>query len=366
MKGMKPSVSRVYSEINNDRPTEYSDYENFEIDWGHQSNYMVTQKIGKGKYSDVFLGKCLINNKKCVVKVLRPITNNKIKREIKILQNLFGGPNIIKLFDIVQDKTSQIPSLIFNYIENVYFRELYPKLTDFEIRYYLYQILKALNYAHSNGIIHRDIKPHNIMINPKTKEIAVIDWGLAEFYLPNERYNVRVSSRFYKAPELLVGYKMYNYSMDIFSLGCTFAGMIFNKDILFRGKNNHDQLIQIAKVLGTDSLNDFLKKYKITLKTKFKKKIGEYPKKDWSFFVNESNKNFVNKQAFDLLDKMLLYDHQDRITAFEAMEHPYFDSVKEFEKKREYLLKKKNNLKNCKEEIEQKKIIKNKEEIEKN
>ncbi|KAJ6248508.1 casein kinase ii subunit alpha [Anaeramoeba flamelloides] len=329
---MKKSVSRVYSQVNNDRPIYYSDYENFEIGWGRQENYMVTQKIGRGKYSDVFLSKCLINNKKCVVKVLKPVQNNKTNREIKVLSNLFGGPNIIKLLDLVQDETCSIPSLIFNYVKNEYFRQLYPKFTDYEIRFYLYKILQALDYAHSNGIIHRDIKPHNIMIDPKTKELAIIDWGLSEFYFPNQRYNLKVASRYYKAPELLVGYHRYNYSMDIFALGCTFAGMIFNVDIFFRGKNNHDQLVQIVKVLGTDSLDKYLTKYNIKLKPKFKKKIGEHQKKNWSVFVNNSNKKLVNTQALDLLDKMLLYDHVDRITAKEAMGHSYFDILKKKKK----------------------------------
>ena len=84
------------------------------------------------------------------------------------------------------------------------FRTLYKKLTDFDVRFYMFEILKALDFCHSKGIIHRDVKPHNIMIDHAQRKVWLIDWGLAEFYHPNQEYNVRVASRYFKGPELLV------------------------------------------------------------------------------------------------------------------------------------------------------------------
>ncbi|KAJ3438982.1 casein kinase ii subunit alpha-3 [Anaeramoeba flamelloides] len=326
---MKQSVSLVYSKVNSKRKKEYSDYENIEIKWGHQENYLLFQKIGRGRYSDVFLAKNLINNKKCVVKILKPVSKAKIKREIRVLQNLFGGPNIIKLLDIVQDESTRIPSFVFNHVNNYNFRDLYPTFTDYDVRYYIYQILKALDFAHSNGTMHRDIKPHNIMMDPKTKELAVIDWGLAEFYHPNKEYNVRVASRCFKGPELLVGYKFYDYSLDIFSLGCLFAGILFRKDFFFRGEDNEDQLVKIAKILGTDDLYKYLEKYNIHLPKSFQQKIQKHSKKDWFSFVTKENKHLIKYDTIDLLEKMLKYDHQKRITAKQAMRHPYFSPLKQ-------------------------------------
>jgi casein kinase II subunit alpha len=72
---------------------------------------------------------------------------------------------------------------------------LYPTLTDMDIRYYIFQILRALDYSHSQGIMHRDVKPHNVMIDHAARKLRLIDWGLAEFYHPGEEYNVRVASR---------------------------------------------------------------------------------------------------------------------------------------------------------------------------
>ena len=81
--------------------------------------------------------------------------------------------------------------------------------------------------------MHRDVKPHNIMIDHEKKEIRLIDWGLAEFYFPEKDYNVRVASRYFKGPELLVDYQYYDYSLDIWSLGCMFAGMVDFKSIIY-------------------------------------------------------------------------------------------------------------------------------------
>lgn len=144
------------------------------------------KKIGRGKYSEVFSGVNVTNNTKCVIKILKPVKKKKIKREIKILQNLAGGINIIKLLDVVVDSQSKTPSLIFEYINNTDFKTLYPTLTDYDIRYYIFELLKALDFCHSQGIMHRDVKPHNVMIDHERKILRLIDWGLAEFYHPGK------------------------------------------------------------------------------------------------------------------------------------------------------------------------------------
>lgn len=220
------------------------------IQWDRPDAYEVVRKIGRGKYSEVFEGVNVQTDEKCVVKILKPVKKKKIKREIKILQNLRGGPNIIKLLNVVKDPEARTPSLIFEYVNNTDFKILYPKLSDLEIRYYIYQILRALDYCHSQGIMHRDVKPHNVMIDHQKGELRLIDWGLAEFYHPGRDYNVRVASRYYKGPELLVDLQLYDYSLDIWSLGCMLAGIIFKKEPFFYGHDNYDQLVKIARVLG--------------------------------------------------------------------------------------------------------------------
>uniref|UniRef100_A0A3Q3QAT3 non-specific serine/threonine protein kinase n=1 Tax=Monopterus albus TaxID=43700 RepID=A0A3Q3QAT3_MONAL len=284
------SKSRVYADVNTLKSREYWDYEAHVPNWNNQEDYQLVRKLGRGKYSEVFEAINITNNEKVVVKILK----------------------------------SRTPALVFECINNTDFKELYQKLTDYDIRFYMYELLKALDYCHSMGIMHRDVKPHNVMIDHQMRKLRLIDWGLAEFYHPSQEYNVRVASRYFKGPELLVDYQMYDYSLDMWSLGCMLASMIFQKEPFFHGQDNYDQLVRIAKVLGTDELFGYLRKYHIELDPRFKDLLGQQSRKRWEQFVQTENQHLVSPEALDLLDKLLRYDHQQRLTATEAMEHPYF------------------------------------------
>ncbi|MBA0715858.1 hypothetical protein Golax_014737 [Gossypium laxum] len=177
--------------------------------------------------------------------------------------------------------------------------------------------------------MHRDVKPHNVMIDHEQRKLRLIDWGLAEFYHPGTEYNVRVASRYFKGPELLVDLQDYDYSLDLWSLGCMFAGMmlifegcaiqIFRKEPFFYGHDNYDQLAKIAKVLGTDELNAYLNKYRIELDPHLAALVGRHSRKPWTKFINAENQHLALPEAIDFLDKLLRYDHQERPTAKEAM-----------------------------------------------
>jgi casein kinase II subunit alpha len=122
-------------------------------------------------------------------------------------------------------------------------------------------------------------------------QLRLIDWGLAEFYHPRTQYNVRVASRYFKGPELLVDFQEYDYSLDMWSFGCMFASMvcgplsgtlvsptydlqIFRKEPFFHGHDNYDQLVKITKVLGTDELYAYLEKYDIELDAQYDEILG--------------------------------------------------------------------------------------------
>lgn len=156
--------------------------------------------------------------------------------------------------------------------------------------------------------MHRDVKPHNVMIDHEHRKVStsssndhyftyrhnqlrLIDWGLAEFYHPKTEYNVRVASRYFKGPELLVDFQEYDYSLDMWSYGCMFASMvrsilflctlsdrstmqIFRKEPFFHGHDNYDQLVKITKVLGTDELYAYIDKYNIRLDAQYDELLG--------------------------------------------------------------------------------------------
>ncbi|SCU78488.1 LADA_0A05864g1_1 [Lachancea dasiensis] len=367
MKSRTFSEARVYTTANVKRGSSYWDYENTVIDWvSNNGAYEIEKKVGRGKYSEVFQGVQLSTKSKIVIKMLKPVKKKKIKREISILTNLSnqsnpstaqpfdrdayyeskkeevqefikkevyslphnGHENIIQLLDVVRDQVSRTPALVFEHVENVDFRNLYPTFGDFDIRFYMFELLKALDFCHSMGIMHRDVKPHNVMIDHSRHKLRLIDWGLAEFYHPNMEYNVRVASRFFKGPELLVDYRMYDYSLDLWSFGTMLASMIFQKEPFFHGTSNTDQLVKIVRVLGSDEFESYLQRYQITLPSEFHD-IDQYIRRPWHRFVNDSNRHLSgNDDIIDLVDALLRYDHQERLTAREAMEHPWFSPIR--------------------------------------
>lgn len=294
----------------------------------NQDEYEVVRKVGRGKYSEVFEGSRAGGADRCVIKILKPVKKKKIKREIKILQNLYGGPNIIRLLDVVRDPGSRTPSLVFEHVDNTDFKTLYPTLGDLDIRFYIFELLKALDFCHSKGIMHRDVKPHNVMIDHAARRLRLIDWGLAEFYHPGRDYNVRVASRYFKGPELLVDLQDYDYALDMWSLGCMVAGMVFRREPFFYGHDNYDQLVKIARVLGTDEFYAYLAKYGLELDPQLEALVGRHSRKPWTKFVGPDNQHLVSPEAMDFIDKLLRYDHQERLTAREAQDHPWFAPIR--------------------------------------
>jgi len=327
----------MFADVNCNRPKEYWDYENFEPVWSGVSDYDVVRKLGRGKYSEVFEAVNTRYSRACVVKLLKPVKKKKIKREIKILECLAatagdpseeGAGNIIRLLECCKDPIYKTPALVFEHVDNVDFKILHPTFTDLDVRYYMYELFKALHYCHSRGIMHRDVKPHNVMIDHSRRKLKLIDWGLAEFYHPGKEYNVRVASRYFKGPELLVNQKDYGYPLDVWSAGCMFAGMIFIRHPFFPGKDNHDQLVRIAQVLGTAELMAYLDKYHLQLEPALERLMGSYQRQHLSRYVTEENHHLAHELALDLLARLLQYDSAARPTCQEAMAHPYFAPIR--------------------------------------
>lgn len=150
-------VARLHAGVNLKRPNEYWD-DTLTVTWGQQDKYEVIEQVGKGKYGEVYKSINKETNKLCAVKIMRPVKEHRLRREIKILKHVAGGPNIINLHEVVRDPETKTPCFAFELVEAIPFKELQAVITDGDIRNYIAQLLQALDYCHSRGIMHRDVK----------------------------------------------------------------------------------------------------------------------------------------------------------------------------------------------------------------
>ena len=213
------------------------------------------------------------------------------------MQHVAGGPNIIDLYGLVRDPDTKTPCFVFEPVHAISFKDLQCTVTDMDVRHYMYQLLRALDHCHAKGIMHRDVKPGNVLIDHEKHQLRLIDWGLADFYHPGKEYPVRVATRFYNAPELLVDIRDYGYSLDVWGVGCMLAALLFKKAVFFRGEDEFDQLVRIARVLGTDGLYKYCDKYGVELDPRLGQMCAIRPRVPWRKFVNTENGHLASSQV---------------------------------------------------------------------
>ena len=279
------------------------------------------QKVGSGTYGDVYKGKLKGSNEIIAIKKIKIDLENEgipstALREITILREL-QHPNIIELKDVICNNNKLY--LLFEFAEydlRKFLEEYENKHLDEEtIKSFLYQILDALAYCHSKKIIHRDLKPQNILLT-KSLKIKIGDFGLARvFSIPIRPYTKEVLTLWYRAPELLLGINEYSTPVDIWSVGCIFAELIIKKP-LFKGDCEFEQIMKIYGILGTPKIEDW---NEIVNLPYYSNKFPNFQGKKIEEVVKGLDCNGVN-----LLKSMLQYDPNKRITAKQALLHPYF------------------------------------------
>ena len=317
------SISPVYANICSFFQISQDNFYNFKLKYGNRDKYTIIDLIGNGKYSDVFFGHC--RRGWCAIKVLKSVDFWKVQRELYILDRLKNFDHIIHVLDVVRDPDSDIISIVTEFCPNSDWKTLYPQLSMDEIRYYMYYLLQTLDHVHSKGIMHRDIKPLNFLIDKKHNKCCLIDFGLADLYIPYKQYTVRCATMRYKSPELLLNYHFYDYSLDIWGAGCIFAEMLI-RPIFIKGNTTLEVLESVCKIWGKQVFLDYINKYGMDLLPELDQVVKSTTNdtSSWEDIFNEMRPNFRSLAAFDLLKKMLTVDHGERITARDALKHPFF------------------------------------------
>ncbi|XP_045670048.1 cyclin-dependent kinase 3 isoform X1 [Ursus americanus] len=240
-------------------------------------------------------------------------------REISLLKEL-KHPNIVRLLDVVHSEKKLY--LVFEFLSQDLkkYMDSAPasELPLHLVKSYLLQLLQGVNFCHSHRVIHRDLKPQNLLIN-ELGAIKLADFGLARaFGVPLRTYTHEVVTLWYRAPEILLGSKFYSTAVDVWSIGCIFAEMVTRR-ALFPGDSEIDQLFRIFRTLGTPSEAMWPG---VTQLPDYK---GSFPK--WTRKGLEEIVPGLEPEGKDLLMQLLQYDPSRRISAKAALVHPYFSST---------------------------------------
>lgn len=241
-------------------------------------------------------------------------------REISLLKEL-QHPNVVRLLDVLMQESRLYLIFEFLSMDLKKYLDSIPSgqyMDTMLVKSYLYQILEGIQFCHCRRVLHRDLKPQNLLIDNKGV-IKLADFGLARaFGVPIRVYTHEVVTLWYRAPEVLLGAARYSTPVDVWSIGTIFAELATKKP-LFHGDSEIDQLFRIFRTLGTPN-NDVwpdvesLPDYKNT-----------FPK--WSSGNMSSFVKNLDTNGLDLLAKMLIYNPPKRISARRAMAHPYFDDL---------------------------------------
>lgn len=302
--------------------------------------YQKLEKIGEGTYGVVYKAKDRITGEVIALKKIRleaedeGIPSTAI-REISLLKEL-QHPNIVRLYDVVH--TEKKLTLVFEYLDQdlkKYLDVCEGGLEEGIMKSFLYQLLRGVAYCHHHRVLHRDLKPQNLLIN-REGELKLADFGLARaFGIPVRSYTHEVVTLWYRAPDVLLGSRKYSTPVDIWSIGCIFAEMC-NGRPLFPGNSDTNQLERIFLKLGVPDEEHYPGIVELPDWAKVKSKIYSSSSSSKRTKVSESNirrlvksDRMITPEGINLLGLMMKYDPGKRISARAAMEHPYFADLEQ-------------------------------------
>lgn len=284
--------------------------------------YHRTEKLGEGTYGTVYKARVKGTNDYVALKKIKVGSDDEgmpgtAIREISLLKEL-QHPNIVMLHEVIHNGPNL--TLVFEfldkdlkkYIDSV--RVVEPMLA----KSYLYQMFKGLAFCHARRILHRDLKPQNLLID-RTGAIKLADFGLARaFGIPIRAYTHEVVTLWYRAPEILLGGTQYACPVDIWSIGCIFAEMV-TKRPLFPADSEIDELFRIFRLLGTPTEASWPG---VSRLPDYKPSFPIWPASDLAAKFPQLEANGI-----DMLQKTMFYEPHRRISAKAALQHAYFDDL---------------------------------------
>ncbi|KAJ6252697.1 glycogen synthase kinase-3 alpha [Anaeramoeba flamelloides] len=282
--------------------------------------------LGAGAFGVVYKARSLLNGSNFAIKTvyLDPRYRN---RELQIMKKV-NHKNIVKLqnyFYTQKNKKELYLHLILEFVPktlsqlSMYYHNQFTNTPMLLVKVYTYQLCRAVAKIHSLGICHRDIKPDNILVSPRTSELKLCDFGSAKILKTGETNTSYICSRHYRAPELIFGATDYDTSIDLWSIGCILAELLLGR-VFFAGKNTLTQLVAVIKVLGTPSK----KELSCMNKNYGNFNLPELKAKNLRDFFPKR----VPDEAVDLVSKFLKYDPKSRINALQACTHPFFNDLR--------------------------------------
>ncbi|XP_064643662.1 cyclin-dependent kinase 2-like [Lineus longissimus] len=286
-------------------------------------NFNKIEKIGEGTYGVVYKARDKKTGDLVALKKIRLDTESEgvpstAIREISLLKEL-DHINIVRLLDVVHSEKKLY--LVFEYLDQdlkKYLDKSPGGLSPSLIKSYLYQLLQGIAYCHTHRVLHRDLKPQNLLID-KEGNIKLADFGLARaFGVPVRSYTHEVITLWYRAPEILLGCKYYSVAIDIWGIGAIFAEMVTRR-ALFPGDSEIDQLYRIFRTLGTPDEGVWPG---VSQLPDFKSTFPQWQAQDITAVVPS-----LSPDGRDILMRMLVYEPSSRISAKAALAHRYFRDV---------------------------------------
>ncbi|KAI8335373.1 cell wall integrity MAP kinase [Chlamydoabsidia padenii] len=301
---------------------------NFIVD----DKYKFERVLGLGAYGVVCSTINTETNERCAIKKIcnlfeRPMLTKRALRELKLLKHFNGHKNIIGLFhaDIVDTRNFNELYLYEEFMEadlHQIIRSGQP-LTDEHYQSFIYQTCCGLKYIHSANVLHRDLKPGNLLVNADC-ELKICDFGLARGCVSAKNGDTGfmtyyVATRYYRAPEIMLSFQNYTKAIDMWSVGCIFAELLCGRP-LFKGRDYVDQLQQILFILGTPD-DDTLGRVGSERAQLYIQGLDRFEKIPFAQLYPDAS-----PAAIDLLERLLTFDPSLRIQVDDALEHPYFES----------------------------------------